>query len=211
MPIPKYTIAHHLEPSHGGTADRTGIVTAGETIVIVLSDGAGGTSHAALAAQTVIDQAASAASDMPDLDDDLAWCRLLGQIDAFLADNAEGGQATAVVAAISADGIVGASAGDSGAWLILSDIMYDLTGQQNVKPLLGTGGAVSTPFAAAIEPSTLLIASDGLLKYVNPERICGIVNAYHPDEAVKHLADAARLPTGEMWDDVAIVLCRIEV
>ena len=53
-----------------------------------------------------------------------------------------------MITALSADGILGASVGDSGAWLVAPDGVLDLTAHQRRKPFPGTGMAVPVPFAA---------------------------------------------------------------
>src|SRR5262249_7289847 len=99
----------------------------------------------------------------------------------------------------------GASVGDSGAWLI--DPFVDLTSAQKRKPLIGSGRACPVPFASPFA-GTLLLASDGLFKYAAQSRIRQL--AAHPEleRIPEMLVDAVRLPSGNLQDDVAVMICR---
>ena len=56
----------------------------------------------------------------------------------------------------------------------------------------------------------LLLATDGLLKYAPPERICDSVRRDLPAaETCNELIRSVRLPTGSLQDDVGVVLLRI--
>jgi len=75
-------------------------------VVIVVADGAGGIGDGAHAAETVIREVTAAASLQHEAE---AWCEILRQTDCRVG----AGQATGVVVARSASGIVGVSVGDS--------------------------------------------------------------------------------------------------
>jgi serine/threonine protein phosphatase PrpC len=115
---------------------------------------------------------------------------------------------TAVVASVGPTGIEGASVGDSEAWIINSDGQKRLTRNQIRKPLLGSGSAYPVPFASGILDSTLLVASDGLFKYTDFENICPVALLENVDAAAAGLIELVRLPSGALWDDIAVILCR---
>jgi hypothetical protein len=103
--------------------DRVKVVDLDGGVVIVVADGAGGTGAGAEAAETVIREVAAAASLERDAD---VWCEVLRQTDHRVGP----GESTCVVVARSAAGLVGASVGDSRAWLLEDDQVNDLTSGQ---------------------------------------------------------------------------------
>jgi PPM family protein phosphatase len=168
-------------------------------IVIAVADGAGGTGNGAVAAQAIIDVVAAD----PSVSD---WAAALVDLD----DPARlgGGQATAVIATVTTRGIVGASVGDSAAWIVRDGAVVDLTCHQERKPLVGDGCS-PTAFGAELGDGTLVIATDGLVRYAIAKDIVFVVERGEPLEHVAHrLVDLVRLPSGGLQDDVAIVVCR---
>jgi serine/threonine protein phosphatase PrpC len=175
--------------------DRAAVIEAPHGLVIALADGAGGTGNGELAAQAVIDAVAAA----PDRDPHALLAEL---------DRAAVGQTTAVILTIAGGEIRGASVGDSGAWLIGAADFDDLTDGQTRKPLVGSG---CIPFAIApraLGGSTLLVASDGLLRCAKPADIARLARGADLAAAATALVDLVRLPTGKLQDDVSIVLVR---
>ncbi len=100
----------------------------------------------------------------------------------------------------------GASVGDSGAWLITASSVLDLTQDQRRKPLLGTGAAMPVGFGEVPFTGRLLLGSDGLFKYVRHEHIRDLVRSLAPMEAAAALIEAARLPSGGLQDDIAVIV-----
>ena len=173
----------------------------GEGVLIALADGAGGTVGGAGAAQAVVDHVADAMASGS------RWSVVLEQIDQDRA-RLRGGQATAVVIEVTPTGVDGASVGDSGAWIIRGTEIEDLTAQQVRKPLIGAGGVPSTIRAGALGAGTLLVASDGLLSYAKPADIARVAGGTDVQAAARALVELVRLPSGQLPDDVSIVLCR---
>ncbi len=142
--------------------------------------------------------------------DAAAWCACLASADVALYGAGDAGETTAVVATIAA----GASVGDSGAWLIhaaASDgpaAVIDLTEAQKIRPLLGSGGARPMPFHARGGRGTLLVASDGLLRYARPDAIAEALRGADLGAAARAAIECVRLRSGILQDDVGIVLCR---
>ena len=133
---------------------------------------------------------------------------LLRDCDLELLRQGRGGETTAVVAVVDENGINGASVGDSGAWLVESAMHVDLTRQQLRKPLIGSGEAVPVPFGTGPIAGTLLVATDGLLKYGNAARIRQILSTSEFDEGPRLLIDSVRLRSGGLQDDTTVVICR---
>lgn len=177
--------------------DRAAVVPHDDGFVVALADGAGGTGNGAAAADAIVE----AVRRVPGLDPVM----LLEKLDERLSQI--GGQSTAVVIAIKGDELRGASVGDSGAWLIDGPHVVELTANQQRKPLLGDG-AIVMPFAAPLR-GTLLVGSDGLLRYAKRSDIARVVaSAASLRSAARELVALVRLPDGTLQDDVSIVLCR---
>lgn len=186
--------------ARGTGQDRAGVFGRDDGIVIALADGAGGTGNGATAAQAIIDAASAARADGD-------WFTLLTDVDQQ-PKRLGGGQSTAVILSITRSGIFGASVGDSGAWLIAGPNLLVLTDGQDRKPLVGGG---CNPFRVTAPPlgsRTLLVASDGLLRYAKPHEIARIASGVDLAIAARALVDLVRLPTSGLQDDVSVVLCR---
>ncbi|MDB6016243.1 MAG: hypothetical protein JWR19_732 [Pedosphaera sp.] len=176
-------------------------------LVLVVADGAGGRSGGAEAAEKVIEMVREFTATRVSFEDE-AFCELLKSVDRAIETNPGAGETTAVVACVSADGIMGASVGDSGAWLIGEHGCENLTRLQQRKPFLGTGMAMPVAFKAGKLSGTLLLASDGLLKYTSQENICKAVTQNNLNTVAKALIDLVRHPSGSLPDDVCVVVCR---
>ncbi len=189
--------------------DRAEIWRLQDRLILAVADGAGGRTGGAQAAdQAMAFLRREAARLRPDEDADI-WCELLMECDRRLLEDSEAGETTAVVAMVAAGGIVGASVGDSGAWIIRQEGIQDLTKRQIRKPFLGTGAALPLPFQSPLRDGTLLLASDGLFKYAGAEAIGRIILANDIETAAEELLDSVRLRSGNLQDDVAILLCRL--
>lgn len=85
-------------------------------------------------------------------------------------------------------------------------LIVDLTRDQKRKPLLGSGNAIPIGFGPLACVSRLLLGSDGLFEYVPHERIRDLSNSLPLANAAAALVDAARLPSGALQDDVAVIV-----
>jgi serine/threonine protein phosphatase PrpC len=186
--------------------DRVGAIECPIGLVVMLADGAGGTSGGAEAAETFSLWAKAYATRTPDVRGGAQWATLLEQVDRQIA--AVNGQTTGVIVAVSADGFSGASVGDSAAWIVGDDGFDNLTSGQAHKPLLGSGASKPIAFERSVTGGTLLVASDGLVKYAPPARICELARLPDLNEAARRLVDLVRLRSGALQDDVGIVLVR---
>ena len=167
--------------------------------LVAVADGAGGTGRGAQAAQRVIAGLELAQGCVSAQE----FCQLLHSLDLELAHS--GGESTAVVARVEHDRVIGASVGDSKAWL-LAQTMRDLTALQERKPLLGSGAARPVPIEARRAGARLLLGSDGLYKYAPMQRIHCLALEGPPEMAAAALARLVRLPSGALQDDVAVVI-----
>jgi serine/threonine protein phosphatase PrpC len=184
-----------------GTAgqDRAAAFDHGGRWVLVIADGAGGVGGGQEAAEEVVAAVERAVAELRFGD----WPAVLHEVDRRLADR---GHTTAVIAEVRRDAIAGASVGDSVAWVIGDDPIEDLTERQSRKPLIGSGSALATPFMwGRTDGTALLLATDGLHRYAARP---AIVSAIRGGASAAAIIDLARLPSGALHDDVAVVLYR---
>ena len=199
VPIRAFVHAIELSPRRGTGQDRVSVSSTRDRVVIAVADGAGGTAGGERAAAAVIDAVAAAPTD--------DWTAVLTELE-LDPDRLGPGQTAAVVVTVTREGLHGASAGDSGAWVIRDGRIEDLTRDQHRKPLIGDH-SVALPFRGApLAGATLLVASDGLFRYAKPEAIARVAAGPDLAAAARELVELVRLPSGELPDDVAVVLCR---
>jgi PPM family protein phosphatase len=179
--------------------DRVASIDTPEGHLLILADGAGGLGDGEAAADFVIHKVST--SGVRSIDE----CKsLLSHLDIELEVV---GQATTVIAIISNGKIFGASVGDSGAWLVGKTTYTDLTDAQIQKPLLGSGRAYPVGFGPYdVRENKIILASDGLFKYVPHNTILSLVRNTNINELAVKLTDAARLPSGALQDDIAVIL-----
>jgi serine/threonine protein phosphatase PrpC len=203
-----FDVVQRVEAYGSRGQDRVDVVEHSRGTVIVVADGAGGTAGGAEAAEAVVDVVRLHADGLTDIRPATQWVSLLMRIDRDLSASIDGGQTTAVIVALSDDGLAGASVGDSSAWIIHDSGYADVTACQVRKPLLGSGMATVVPFELnQVLAGTLLVASDGLIKYAPAGRICETARG-DLREAAARLIDLVRLRSGALQDDVAMVLGR---
>jgi serine/threonine protein phosphatase PrpC len=184
--------------------DRVGITEVDGCVLIVVADGAGGMTGGSAAAEAVVERACAAASRLASGEQDPV--ELLRELDRDI--QATGGQSTAVIAIVGADGVSGASVGDSGALRWEVDRLVELTADQRHKPLIGSGEATPVGFRGPPLEGTLLVASDGLLKYANRSQLVHVLRNPELAAIPPLLVSLVRLRSGALPDDVAAVVCR---
>ncbi|MFI5299295.1 MAG: PP2C family serine/threonine-protein phosphatase [Polyangiales bacterium] len=191
------------------TQDRVAVHDLGETLVIVVADGAGGIPGGAIAAAAVLHGVADALTASPScLSDTASIVELLRALDDAIERMALAGETTAVVVVIRGAEVFGASCGDSSAWLVTEDGHDDLTADQHLERRLGSGRALPVPFERAWTEGALVVGSDGLFNLVAAEAIIRSVRQSSPEAAARALVEAARPPAGRYADDVAVAVVR---
>lgn len=215
MIVPLRAFVHAIEvcPRRGTGQDRVSVVATHDRLVVALADGAGGATGGERAAVAVIEAVAAAPEAQrkrppgEPRSSDPDWVAVLTELE-LDPDRLGPGQTTAVIATVTREGIRGASVGDSGAWSIRGGAIDDLTRGQRRRPLLGDH-SMALPFRSGpLAGATLLIASDGLLTYAKRDAIARIAEGEDLAAAARALVELVRLPSGEVPDDVAVVLCR---
>ena len=210
MPPESFTIAHALACPRELGEDRLASFEQGGTLVVVVADGAGGLAGGARAAERLVELLREAA-DTPGFDPHRseAWVEVLASADLELEADPAAGETTAVVVALAEGLVVGASCGDSGAWVVQPGAWVDdLTARQRRRPRLGTGAAFPVPFARPGLAGTLVVGTDGLFNYPRSEKIAAAVVGDDLDGAARALIQIVRLPGGGLQDDVGVVLVR---
>ena len=167
--------------------------------LIVLADGAGGMTGGRQAAEFIVRFEFRALHGPADCVDELR------RLDGILHSDASCGESTVVLLVVRDGKVFGASVGDSGAWALMTDAIVDVTRHQKRKPLLGSGMAEPTGFGPALFNDRVLVASDGLLKYVLRDRIHRVRFTRDLNAAAEELV-AARLPSGVLQDDLSFVI-----
>jgi serine/threonine protein phosphatase PrpC len=210
MALGNFNVAHALACAREPGEDRVGIFEYEGALVVVVADGVGGVAGGGRAADLVVELVRDAVA-APALDPLRVerWTDLLAGADALLEADRDAGETTGVVLAIAKDLLVGASCGDSGAWLVQPDgRVDDLTARQHRKLRLGSGRARPVSFSRPGLAGTLLVATDGLLNYARPERVAAVALEGDLDRAALDLIQLVRLPGGGLQDDLGVVLAR---
>ncbi len=86
--------------------------------------------------------------------------------------------------------------------------VVDLTDGQTRKPLVGSGCVPFRISSSLVAGGTLLVASDGLLRYAKRSDIVRVASGADLTAAARSLIELVRLANGTLQDDVAVVLCR---
>jgi len=192
-----------------GSDDRAAVFYQQPDILIaVVADGAGGMSGASEAADDFIKLVQQNILTAANLMDETYWCRVLAQIDAWLHPRA--GETTGMIAVVNTkkNSIVGASVGDSEAYLLSNKSWLNLTEHQYRKPLLGSGAAIPIAYGPITFDGTLILGTDGLFKYADFSKISQITESYQPKESILRLFDLVRLPSGRFIDDISIIIAQ---
>ncbi|WP_437821327.1 protein phosphatase 2C domain-containing protein [Sorangium sp. So ce1078] len=189
-----------------GTAneDRIEVSCRGDRWTIAVADGAGGLAGGAAAARSAAIAMVALGAEM-ELDPD-GWCQRLRELDRELEVDRRCGETTLVVVQVSDGELWGASVGDSGALLVGPGGLVELTAAQRRKPLVGSGSCTPVAIGRRALSGRLLVATDGLLKYAPLTTINALARSGDLREAVEALILAVTLPSGNLQDDVAVVL-----
>ena len=187
--------------------DRAVVIDlATDVLGFAVADGAGGLGGGARAAEIVVRSFGRALATGGRVDEAGWWTSLLRTIDLEIEHDREAGESTAVVGIVDGERLVGASVGDSEAWLIGPDSVLVVTDAQHRRPRLGTGVAKPVSFGCALDSRVLLVGTDGLFGSVAATAICHAIQACTPRDRATQLIMLARGRSGRLYDDLGFVI-----
>ena len=186
--------------------DRAHFGKAGDVDIIIIADGAGGTSGGEEAAEAVVSMLKEHFSMHEAPSDPMELEKLFRGIDLKLRLDPVAGESTGILVILTERYFLGVSAGDSEAWLFSDEFDLELTKFQSRKPLLGTGKAVPVGFGPYERMGKLLVGSDGVFDFLEAPEIRKIVTTEPTEDAPKTLLRQIRLSNGELPDDFAAVV-----
>ena len=193
------TTREDAKPGRG--EDRVEVIPLKGRTVVVVADGAGGVAGGAVAAETVC----KAVVEQCHRDITIDWTQCLANIDRQMFGSS--GLAAAVIVEVRDNGsVVGASVGDCEAWTFIDGLARNLTAEQVRKPLLGEGRALPVGFETHVKECSLLVATDGLWKYLDRARIAKAAALRPLEIASETLVAGVRMKSGVLQDDVAIAI-----
>ena len=197
-----------VDSSRPNGEDRALVIQTSPTSVLAtVVDGVGGRAGGGAAADAVIVAVAELANDpAPFTKDRVGWMRTL---DLEMSKSTTIGETTAVVVELTALAPIGVAVGDSELWWISDDDYGNLTEGARPKPWLGSGAATPIRFGKPRQYfKWLLFATDGLFKYAAPKAICDVVRTTPLDETPAKLIELVRYASGQLPDDIAVIVAK---
>jgi len=174
-------------------------------LIVCVADGTGGISGGAKAAELFVDGVRRATLDSSfGINDPAAWIALLEALDKEIALDPLAGETTGVALVVASGMIVGASCGDSKAYLYGPSGWQELTSCQLRKPRLGTGQAKAKAFLTEAH-GTLVVGTDGLFDYVSLDDMAPIL-LRASDEAGNALVRLVLDQHKRLLDDISVVV-----
>jgi PPM family protein phosphatase len=183
--------------------DRAVVIEASIGLVTSVADGAGGQSGGAEAAVMAVESVRQKTNELTDAN---ACVAFLQSMDQAISKDRVAGETTCALAVVTGAGVYGASVGDSGVWVINESGFINLTERQSRKPFIGSGSAWPSPFEYKIMGrDSLMLATDGLLKYTSSERIVTVCRDEVASHVPRRLIELVRYPSGALPDDVTVI------
>jgi serine/threonine protein phosphatase PrpC len=171
---------------------------------VAVADGTGGLAGGARAAELLMDLLRDEAPSLRAATG-AALSDLLVRGDARIAADARAGETTGVVLLVSDGRVVGASVGDSEAWIVTHDSVDVLTAEQ-IRKRAGSRAAAPTSFERRFVEGRLVVATDGLFAYSDEGRIAGVLRTCSVSDCPERLLALVRPPSGRYADDVALAV-----
>lgn len=172
---------------------------------LILADGVGGQGGGGVAAQYLVDFVSQNVSKN-NLHQPFFLQNLLGAADHMINNHAKAGKTTAIVIAVEDNEVYGSSAGDSEAYILENNCLTSLTDGQDLNGFIGSGHAAPISFKKIFTDGVLILASDGLWKYAQPQNIIKELSSSRQKASSARLADLARMQSGHLNDDISILL-----
>jgi serine/threonine protein phosphatase PrpC len=201
-----YDVSTYLKQANLKGEDALIVFTSNDSILLCISDGAGGISGGMEASTQVCQYCVEQMEYIDKITDITEFEALLKKLDNKLYHDKNMGEATCVLVQIQDKQIIGASVGDSECWIFRDDCEYELTMFQRKKPLLGSGNCQPIGFGPFTILGDIIIGSDGLFKYTNIQEIKKRVLS--KEYTAKDLGELPTQQTGYLQDDLSIILVR---
>ena len=196
-----FEFSSYLEQQNQNGDDALYVVEIDASLWFCISDGAGGTGDGGKASRYVV-EAFKEVTQIGGFDTPEDFESFLRSIDTELFCESDGGEATAIIGVILNGVVVGASVGDSEAWLFNLEYDYELTSMQNIKPLLGSGSSIPIGFGPMLVEQFMLLGSDGLFKYVKHTEIKLFLSG---NVEALEIAGLAKREVGRLQDDISVI------
>jgi serine/threonine protein phosphatase PrpC len=174
-------------------------------LLVVVADGAGGLAGGARAAALFVEHVRARVTSAFAANSEAAWITLSLEADARITHDPVAGETTGVALLVTDEMIIGASVGDSEAWLVTNDDFDALTIDQKRKRF-GSGRAAPVAFTRSLGVGNLVVGTDGLFSYVKPEALCDALRRADLHAAARKVIALVPLPSGALADDVAVVV-----
>jgi hypothetical protein len=194
----------------GATSDcqaRVGVFPLAAGRVLVLSDAAAGSAGGRKATSMVIGFFRRRAGEFQSFGGSYGWILALSELDRLLTEDSIAGEASAAIAFVADGTIHGASVGNARIWHVTPDGIADLTERQRAHPPLGSRVAIPVGFGPVALTGRLLLGSHGLFDHGDRETIARIARTEAVTDAPAKLVNAVRSSSGELIDDVAVIVC----
>lgn len=186
--------------------DRLLVERGAAGLLIVVADGAGGMRGGARAADMLVQHVRA---NLLEVTCDGATAGALSgtlyRADRAIAADPAAGETTAIALVVTEDRILGASAGDSEAWLLDGEECDVLSASQD-RRRIGSGRAAPSSFVRAFTRGVLIVATDGLFANATLDAIRETMRRAPTDAIAQRLIERVRLPRGGLADDVAVVV-----
>lgn len=184
--------------------DRISWVRHGQRVVFALADGEDKPIGGDFAAEYVIKGALKYAGKVHRPLPPEEWLEIFANLDEQL-EREPTGETRLVVVDTDGQALTGACVGDVMGALITDGAFVDFTKERVKQPLLGSGRATPRGFEAIFGDATLLMASDGLIKYTSEPLMREAARGFD----AQAVANLVHLPGGRLMDDTAVLLARM--
>lgn len=202
-----YSIAYCSKSDSNTSQDRALCAVKEGQAFVVLADGAGGFGGGDEVAEAIVEFSGKCFVS-GELTETTECAETLLSLDRSLRAKGDLGESTAAVVIADRGVLFGASVGDSGVLLIDRSHVIDLTSDQNRKPRIGTGRARPVSFGPVPFEGIVMIASDGVLDYLDKTALLGIIHREEflsvPEKVIEHIRHTHR----SLPDDASVALIR---
>ncbi len=201
-----FALAKHNKSGGTELKNRAEVFTVEYGRVSVFAESTGGLCGGAEAADFILNATKAKFTQLLPSQEVLA--QFMVELDREIALAGAYGEEACVIVAVSESHIFGATTGGTGAWIISETGIDNLTAAQHRMPFLSSGQVWPVVFSLGKLRHTLLVASDGLLKYAAKSQIVAAASCDDLNEAVRKLADLRRYQSGVLPDDLSVILVR---